>query len=280
MTLTEIKQILLERNIRLTKSLGQNFLHDQNQIKRIADAAEVQPDERILEIGPGLGPLTRELLAREANVRALEIDQRLVEALNVLFENKPKLNLEHTDALAYLKKESFNWSEWKLVANLPYSVASPILVELALSKTPPRRMTATLQSEVVDRITSPHNTKTYGVLTLLIKANFESIDRFRIPASCFFPEPDVDSACVTLKRRQVPLLTEEALRTYVSLVKLAFSQRRKIVWKLLKQRWKTEQLEQAQKDLNLDPMIRAQAITFEQFVSLANHLHTQGRFTK
>jgi 16S rRNA (adenine1518-N6/adenine1519-N6)-dimethyltransferase len=273
MTLTEIKQILLERNIRLTKSLGQNFLHDQNQIKRIADAAQIQPGEKVLEIGPGLGPLTRELLAREAQVKALEIDQRLIESLKILFENNPNLTLENIDALAFLKKESFDWSDWKLAANLPYSVASPILVELALSKHPPIRMTATLQSEVVDRITAVHNTKSYGVLTLLIKANFESIDRFRIPATCFFPEPEVESACVTLQRRQNPLFAQEALVTYVKLVKLAFSQRRKIVWKLLKQRWKPEQLAQAQKHLKLDPMIRAQAITFEEFVSLANFLH-------
>ena len=133
-------------------------------------------------------------------------------------------------------------------------------------------MTATLQSEVVDRITSAHNTKSYGVLTLLIKAHFESIDRFRIPATCFFPEPDIESSCVTLARRPKALLTDEAMTTYVSLVKLAFSQRRKIVWKLLRQRWKSEQLVQAQKELNLDPMVRAQAITFEQFVSLANFL--------
>ncbi|MBT5927821.1 MAG: ribosomal RNA small subunit methyltransferase A [Verrucomicrobia bacterium] len=273
MTLSEIKQLLLERDIRLTKSLGQNFLHDQNQIRRIADAAQIQPGEKILEIGPGLGPLTRELLARKAQVKALEVDRRLIESLEVLFENEPNLTLQHIDALAYLKKEKVDWSEWKLAANLPYSVASPILVELALSEHPPQRMTATLQSEVVDRIASAYNTKTYGVLTLLIQARFQTIERFKIPATCFFPEPDVESACVTLERRKESLLTNDALRTFVHLVKLGFSQRRKIIWKLLKQRWKPEVLKEAQKSLNLDPMIRAQAITFEQFVSLANFLH-------
>ncbi len=274
MTLTEIKQLLLERDIRLTKSLGQNFLHDQNQIRRIADAAQIQASEKILEIGPGLGPLTRELLNRKAKVRALEIDQRLVNALGVLFENESNLSVEHVDALALLKKDQTDWSEWKLAANLPYSVASPILVELALAEHPPKRMTATLQSEVVDRITSQHNTKTYGVLTLLLQVNFETVEKFRIPPTCFFPEPDVESSCVTLKLRDKKLLTREALATYVTLVKLAFSQRRKVVWKLLKQRWKPEQLEQAQKHLDLNPMVRAQAVTFEQFVSLANFLHS------
>ena len=273
MTLTEIKQTLLERNILLTKSLGQNFLHDQNQIRRIADAAQIQPGDKVLEIGPGLGPLTRELLKRKAQVRALEVDRRLVEALKILFENESNLSLQHIDALAFLKTEKLDWSDWKLAANLPYSVASPILVELALSEKPPQRMTATLQSEVVDRITSTHNIKAYGVLTLLIQAQFESVERFRIPATCFFPEPDVESSCITLKRRHELLLNSEELMTYVKLVKLAFSQRRKIVWKLLKQRWKPEQLEEARAALDLDPMIRAQAITFDQFVALTKRLH-------
>ena len=110
MKLSEIKSMLSDRNILLTKSLGQNFLHDQNQIKRIADAADIQPDEQILEIGPGLGPLTRELLNRQAKVTSIEIDKRLVEALEVLFENEPNFTLKHIDALAWLKKEPQNWS--------------------------------------------------------------------------------------------------------------------------------------------------------------------------
>ena len=272
MKLNEIKSILSERNILLTKSLGQNFLHDQNQIKRIADAADIQPDEQILEIGPGLGPLTRELLNRQAKVTSVEIDKRLVEALEVLFENEPNFTLKHTDALAWLKKEPQNWSNWKLAANLPYSVGSPILIALALSEHPPKRMTATLQSEVVDRIVSPYNTKTYGVMTLLLQARFKATDKFKIPAGCFFPEPDVESSCVTLERYPEPLMTTDELKTYVQLVKLAFSQRRKIVWKLLKQRWKPEALEEAKTQLSLDPMVRAQAIKFEQFVDLAKLL--------
>lgn len=273
MKLNEIKSILADRNILLTKSLGQNFLHDQNQIKRIADAADIQPDEQILEIGPGLGPLTQELLDRQAKVTSVEIDKRLIEALQVLFENEPNLTLKHTDALAWLKKEPQDWSDWKLAANLPYSVGSPILIELALCKHPPKRMTATLQSEVVDRIVSPYNKKTYGVMTLLLRGRFQVTDRFKIPAGCFFPEPDVESSCVTLERHPSPLLTDEELKTYVQLIKLAFSQRRKIVWKLLKQRWNPEALESARTQLNLDPMVRAQAIPFEQFIELARKLH-------
>ena len=131
---TEIRQALAERGIRLTKSLGQNFLHDANQLRRIVTAAELTKTDRVLEIGPGLGPLTELLMAQAGEVLAIEKDARLVEFLRQRFgraEQCPALRLVHGDALDYVSREVRDWSRWKLVANLPYSVASPILVELA-----------------------------------------------------------------------------------------------------------------------------------------------------
>ena len=160
MTLTEMRSLLVKRDIQLTRSLGQNFLHDGNQLRRIVEMAEVQPADKILEIGPGLGPLTELLVEKASEVLAIEMDARLVEFLCERFDlatrpgefpvasaeemaggtadkgspdkNSPdNLFLIHDDALAYIKREARDWSDWKLVANLPYSVASPILVELA-----------------------------------------------------------------------------------------------------------------------------------------------------
>jgi 16S rRNA (adenine1518-N6/adenine1519-N6)-dimethyltransferase len=273
MKLSEIKATLADRGILLTKSLGQNFLHDQNQIRRIVDAADLREGEQILEIGPGLGPLTGALLERQVRLTSIEIDRRLVEFLGDRFQSEPLLTLLHADALEWLRTTARDWSDWKLVANLPYSVGSPTLIELALMAHPPRRMTATLQAEVVDRILASCNTRAYGIMTLLILVSYEPMGRFKIPATCFFPEPDVESSCVTLERRAKPLLDEGQRATYVKLVKLAFSQRRKIVWKLLKQRWKPELLEAIRIDLDLDPMVRAQALSLEQFVALARRLH-------
>ena len=155
MKLSEMKQVLAEGDIRLTKSLGQNFLHDANQLRRIVDLAELKPADRVLEVGPGLGPLTELLCHGAAEVLAIEKDARLVEVLRRRFDaplTAGKLKLLHADALEYLQSEPCDWHTWKLVANLPYSVASPILVELAQSGRPPERLVATLQIEVARRL--------------------------------------------------------------------------------------------------------------------------------
>src|SRR5206468_3972403 len=160
MKLSEMKQILAQGNIQLTKSLGQNFLHDANQLGRIVAAAE-------------------------------------------------NLTLVHDDALDYVRRQPEAWSDWKLVANLPYSVASRLLVELASAATGPKLMVATLQVEVARRLVASPRDEDYGVLTLLVQFQYEPEGMFKIPPSCFFPEPDVDSACVKLVPRSQPLLAPE-----------------------------------------------------------------------
>ena len=268
MKLSEIKKVLVERDLKLTKSLGQNFLHDQNQLRRIVAAAELQPTDKILEVGPGLGPLT-ELLAEQAGeILAIEKDQRLFEFLREKFSGAPRVKLLHDDALRYVEKNQ-NWHDWKLVANLPYSVASPILVELAQGTHPPERMVVTLQLEVAQRIAASAGSKQYGVLGLLLGLHYEARDSFKIPASCFFPSPDVDSACVVLVRRSQPLAPPQFDATFRKLVKRGFSQRRKMMLKLLKQDWPAERLHEAFQQLGLSPQIRAEDLRLEQFAQLA-----------
>ena len=147
MKLSDMRQSLSSRGIQLTKSLGQNFLHDQNQLDRIAELGELVPGDQVLEIGPGLGPLTAKLLERGAEVFAIEKDRRLCEFLRERFTGESRLKLIEDDALAYIKGSAKDWRNWKLLSNLPYSVASPTLVELAISPAPPERMVATLQLE-------------------------------------------------------------------------------------------------------------------------------------
>ena len=177
------------------------------------------------------------------------------------------MNLLHDDALEFLKREPRDWSDWKLVANLPYSVASPILVELACGARAPKRMVATLQLEVAQRLMARAGDEDYGVLTLLVQLDFEPRDWFKIPAGCFFPEPDVDSACVVLDRRAAPLLPESQRAVFVKIVKRAFSQRRKMMLKLLREDWPEEKLEQAFAELKISPQERAEKLSLEQFVA-------------
>ena len=269
MKLSDMRALLDKRNIQLTKSLGQNFLHDKHQLECIADAGAVTKADKVLEIGPGLGPLTELLLERAGEVLAIEMDARLVA---VLRERFPQLNLVHADALAFIKRERRDWSEWKLVANLPYSVASPILVELALAPQRPKQMTVTLQLEVAQRLMAQADDDDYGILTLLVQLDYEPRGWFKIPASCFFPAPNVDSACVTLVRREKPLLPEEQHAAFVKIVKRAFSQRRKMMLKLLKTEWPAEKLQQAFTGMNISPMERAEKLSLEQFVNLTKLL--------
>ena len=277
MKLTELRELLAKRGIQLTKSLGQNFLHDTHQLERIVAAAELTRADKVLEIGPGLGPLTELLLTRAGDVLAIEMDLRLVEVLRERFAPQlqspnPVLTLLHADALDYIRREPRDWREWKLVANLPYSVASPILVELALSPRRPQSMTVTLQLEVAKRLMSQADDDDYGVLTLLVQLDYEPRGWFKIPPECFFPSPNVDSACVTLVRRKKPLLPEEHHASFVRIVKRAFSQRRKMMMKLLKSDWPAEKLEQAFGELKISPLERAEKLSLEQFVALTTLL--------
>jgi 16S rRNA (adenine1518-N6/adenine1519-N6)-dimethyltransferase len=284
-----MRELLATRGIQLTKSLGQNFLHDANQLRRIIAAAELEKTDKILEIGPGLGPLTESLLENAGEVLAIEKDARLVEFLRERFNvaqasrlhgleknlkagGTPALHLLHADALDFLKKELRDWHDWKLVANLPYSVASTILVELAQTPQRPERMVATLQLEVAHRLMAGADDEDYGVLTLLLQLDYELREWFKIPASCFFPAPDVDSACVVLIRRKQPLLPENQRANFVKIVKRAFSQRRKMVLKLLREDWPVEKLTDAFSALKISPQERAEKLGLEQFVALTGKL--------
>jgi len=272
MKLSEIKQILASSDIRPTKSLGQNFLHDGNQVRRIVKAAELQASDKVLEIGPGLGSLTEMLLAEASEVLAIEKDRRLVEFLQRRHAGVSDLILQHNDALEFLRRESRDWSDWKLVASLPYSVASPILVELAQADRCPERMIATLQLEVARRLIAKPGEEDYGLLTLLIRLRYEPAGWFKIRASCFFPAPDVDSACVTLIRHPEPVLNRKQTEAFTRIVKRSFSQRRKIMFKLLKEDWPEEKLRSAFDALQLSSQIRAEALSLEQFIHLTNLL--------
>jgi 16S rRNA (adenine1518-N6/adenine1519-N6)-dimethyltransferase len=276
MRLSEMRQILSDGDIQLTKSLGQNFLHDANQLKRIIDAARLAKHDKVLEIGPGLGPLTELLLEHTCEVLAIEKDARLFQFLSKRFEpsiRTSKLLLLHADALDYLRQKDRDWSGWKLVANLPYSVASPILVELAQSKRGPEQMVATLQLEVAKRLMAEPGGPDYGILTLLVQLNYAPQDWFKIPAGCFFPAPDVDSACISLTRRPQPLLDPAGQETFAKIVKRSFSQRRKMMLKLLKADWKAADLERAFERAGLSPSTRAESVTLQQFAQLTSLLN-------
>ena len=273
MKLSDMRELLSERGIQLTKSLGQNFLHDQNQLRRIVAAAELAAKDRVLEIGPGLGPLTELLVETAGHVLAIEKDARLVEVLRGRFK-EPRLELLHADALEVVRDRQRDWRDWKLVANLPYAVASPIVVELAQNSQRPERMVVTLQLEVARRLMAKVGDEDYGVLTLLVQLRYAPKEWFKIPRGCFFPEPDVDSACVVLLRREQSLLPDEQHALFETVAKRAFSQRRKQMAKLLRALWwSPDDVNAALVELKLPPDVRGEKLSLEQYVALTKFLH-------
>ena len=162
-----------------------------------------------------------------------------------------------------------------MVSNLPYSAASPMLVELAQATGCPERMVVTVQREVAQRIVANPGDKEYGLLTLLIQLRYEPHDWFKVPAGCFFPRPDVDSACITLLRRSKPLLNQEQAGTFTKIVKRAFSQRRKMMIKLLREDWPEEKLADAFEETRLSPTTRAETLSLDRFVELTGKLATR-----
>ena len=276
MTLSEMRQILTARHIRLTKSLGQNFLHDGNQLRRMVDLAALRPSDQVIEIGPGLGPLTELLLAGAREVLAIEKDARLVGCLEERFAGDERLRLVHADAVDFLAGHPADWASWKLVAALPYSAASEILMALALAPTCPERLVITLQQEVARRLSAGPGSPEYGILTLIVRHRCAPAAAFSIPASCFFPPPKITSTCLALDRRSGPGFSVSERRTFARLVRSAFSQRRKMMFKLLKSTWDEDALRGAFETLGLSETCRAESLDLARFEALARHLRPSG----
>lgn len=272
--LSEIRNILRERDLMLTKSLGQNFLHDSNQLARIVQLADIQPGDQVLEVGPGMGALTIPLLNAGAHVHAIEKDQRLVDFLTQFrIRNHPHFHLTNGDALEILKSSPMDLSHWKFVSNLPYSVGSPIVVELALSDNPPERLVITLQLEVIERAFATVTASDYGLLSILIQLSYEPVEFFKLPAGCFFPPPDVVSACGLFQRRKNKLVDSASELAQVKrMVKCAFHQRRKTLANSLKSLYAPESVVAALAHLNHPPLQRPDKLSPEEFVALARLL--------
>ena len=276
MNRTDIRETLDEESIRLTKSLGQNLLHDQNVLRRIAKAGDLSPNDKVLEIGPGLGALTAHLLPAVSQLTAIEMDRRLEAILRERFGEEPHFDLRHCDALKFFtigETKDTDWSDWKLISNMPYSVASPLLVDLAAMPNGPKLLVVTLQLEVAQRLCAVPATKEYSKLTLLVGCRYEAGEMFRISPHCFFPEPRVDSACLTFHRRAKPLFDDAMYQPFKTVVKRAFSQRRKMMRKNLKGGWPEEIIDAAMYATGLDLKIRAEKVTLPQFVELTQRLH-------
>ncbi|MBI4023627.1 MAG: ribosomal RNA small subunit methyltransferase A [Verrucomicrobia bacterium] len=232
MTLTEIRLRLAELGVRPSRRFGQNFLHDQNLARRIVELADARPDEPVLEIGPGLGALTEWLIRFGTDLTLIEKDRRLAAFLRGRY---PDVKVIEGDALTEISNltaakagQEFQISNWLVLGNLPYPIASPLMIRLCEGDLRPRRMLFTVQREVAERMAALHGCRDYGLLTLLIQPFYEVKILRKIPATVFWPRPDVNSALVALSRRErQPFVRPEEEAAFRGIVKCAFQKRRK-----------------------------------------------------
>jgi 16S rRNA (adenine1518-N6/adenine1519-N6)-dimethyltransferase len=257
--------------IRAKKSLGQNFLKDPHYLKKIVDTAQVGPDDHVLEIGPGLGHLTRVLAERAGKLIALELDERLIPMLRKEFGARRTVEIVQADALEY-PYESLA-GRWKVVANLPYYISTPIIQRLIAHRDKFITLTLMLQKEVADRIASPPGGKEYGYLSVLVQMYAEPRLVFMVPPSAFTPKPDVDSAVVALAIRDRPAVAVVDEKFFFRVIKAAFSQRRKTLRNALKQLdAPAEKLAMVPSKTGIDLSRRAETLTVKEFGLLADFL--------
>jgi 16S rRNA (adenine1518-N6/adenine1519-N6)-dimethyltransferase len=256
--------------IHAKKSLGQNFLKDARYLNKIADAARVGPEDQVLEIGPGLGHLTSVLAARAKKVLALELDERLIPRLRQEFGMLRNVEIVQADAVEYPYASLL--ARWKVVANLPYYISTPIIQRLIACRDKFWSFTLMLQQEVAERVASLPGSKAYGYLSVLVQLYADPRIEFMVPASAFTPMPAVNSSVITLAIREHPAVDVDE-QFFFRVVKAAFSQRRKTLRNALKQLGAPlEKLEMTQNKTGIDLNRRAETLTIKEFGLLADFL--------
>ncbi len=221
----ELRRLLRAEGLRPRRGLSQNFLTDGEALDAIVDAAGLAAGDRVVEVGPGLGVLTRRLLAAGCEVVAIELDPHLLGYLRRELDDATGLSLIHADALDVDPGELFPGKPYRLVANIPYHITSPLLHRFLGADHPPDRAVLLVQAEVAERIASPPGGLSY--LSVFVQDLAEAEIVARVPASAFEPEPEVDSAVLRLVRRPEPVVPPGERDTFHRIAQAAFRQRRK-----------------------------------------------------
>lgn len=275
-TLKRTNRLLAMNNLRAKKQYGQNYLVDDNTIRRIVDQSGVDETVTVVEIGPGLGSLTQELLQRAQRVIAYEIDESLIPILNKEFADKKHFTLTHADILKRdidkdLRSLGINETHTvHVVANLPYYITTPILTKLLEESDLVSRYTLMAQYEVARRLTASTNTKDYNALSVLIHYKTNPVFAFKVPRNVFIPPPNVDSAIITMDVAPPPEVVDEAV--FFDFVQNAFKQKRKTLVNNISRAYTIEKtsLNDFFKTLGHKPMVRAESLSVNDFVEIVN----------
>jgi 16S rRNA (adenine1518-N6/adenine1519-N6)-dimethyltransferase len=253
------------------KRLGQNFLIDPNIVRKIVAAAELSPEDTLLEIGPGRGILTDALSRTVRRVVAVEIDPQLHHLLQKRQVEWPNVELVCADALTY-PLDSVSTGAI-VVANLPYYISTPLLFRLLEHRNRFARLILMLQNEVADRLVAKAGSADYGVLSVMAQYAADITKVFRVSAQCFRPRPEVGSAVVLLRSKKESVLSLQEEPTFAAVVKAAFAHRRKtLVNSLRDEGYEPQMVTRSLTDMNIQATARAETLTLEQFVRLSKRL--------
>ena len=269
MKLSEIRAALREIRVSPAKTLGQNFLHDQNLARWIVDQAQITPADYVVEIGPGLGALTGFILEKGAHVLAIEKDMRLADFLRAQLRHE-RLEILNIDALKFDSRSLFAHRSVKLLGNLPYNISSALLLRFLELPNPISLSLLMLQKEVAARLSASPSTHDYGALTLRVQLHHRVKYLRSVPATVFFPRPEVDSAVVRILPRHPLELPQRDDQLLLKLIRAGFSQRRKQLKKLVREHindWDTVSC-----GLNIAANARAEELSLLQWIALANSI--------
>ena len=270
----EIERVLNERGLAMSKKFGQNFLISPEGRKRLIDLMELESGMKVWEIGPGLGAITHMLIQKKVNLTSFEIDHGFASLLTeVAFNDEENFNLIEGDALKTLYKKRLLPLPDRIVGNLPYNVGSVMIGKLIENSYLPPLMVFTLQREVVDRMTSKPGEDDYSSFSVLTQIDYENKLSLKLPKGCFWPQPNVESAVVVMKKRETPLVDEELRPIFIPLIRDLFQQRRKTVRNNLNSseygNMGKEKVEEIISCAGLSGSERAEVLSWEDLVRLA-----------
>ena len=269
------RAILAKYQIRPLKRLGQSFLSDPNIIRKIIEVSDIRRDETVVEIGAGLGVMTALMARRAERVIALEIDRALIPVLHEELKKYDNVEILHVDALKF-EFRSRGGATFKVVGNIPYNISSQILFRLLEARDHISSMVLMFQKEVAERLVAGPGSKTYGILSVIVRLYTVPAIVFNVSPQCFYPRPKVESAVVRMDIPEKPLVEVDDDAFLLTVVRSAFSKRRKTILNNLKAPsrigLRSEALLEVLDSLGIDPARRAETLAPEDFVRLSNAL--------
>lgn len=276
---TNTSEILKKYQFRMQKKYGQNFLIDANILRKIVEAAQITEEDCVLEIGPGIGTMTQYLAETAGRVTAVEIDKGLIPILEDTLSSYHNVTILCEDILKVdlaALSEKNGGRPLKVVANLPYYITTPIIMALFESHVPLASVTVMVQHEVAERMQTGPGSKDYGALSLAVQYYAKPEIVARVPASCFLPRPNVDSAVVRLSRYEKPPVAAADEAFLFAVIRASFNQRRKTLANGLANAGDLGltrgQVEEALGEMALSKTVRGETLTLEQFSELSDRL--------